>query len=193
MPRAGLTTETVVATAAALIDREGRGSLTLARLAADLGVRAPSLYNHVAGISALERLLAIHGVGMLAAECGRALMGRSGGEGLIALARSYRSFAHNHPGLYPLTQVARPDDPEYAAAASQLLGPLLALLEGFDLAGDDRIHAARTLRSALHGFVLLESQSGFGIDVDLDDSFDWMVGSLAGALETSAAGNLTPG
>jgi hypothetical protein len=38
------------------------------------------------------------------------------------------------------------------------------------------------VRSALHGFVALETGGGFGIPVDLDESFDRMVAALARGL-----------
>ena len=46
--------------AAALADEGGAGEeLSLARLAERLGVRKPSLYNHVEGLSGLRRELAL--------------------------------------------------------------------------------------------------------------------------------------
>ncbi len=37
------------------------------------------------------------------------------------------------------------------------------------------IHALRTLRSSLHGFVTLEAAGRFTLDTDIDQSFTWMV------------------
>jgi hypothetical protein len=34
------------------------------------------------------------------------------------------------------------------------------------------------MRSAVHGFVALESAGGFGIPLDVDDSFEWLVSAL---------------
>jgi hypothetical protein len=49
------------------------------------------------------------------------------------------------------------------------------------LEGDDAIDAIRALRSALHGFVLLETGGGFGLPVDVDRSFERLVAGLASA------------
>ena len=57
MPRRGLDTSQVVDAAVKLAD-DGIETVTFARLAQDLEVRAPSLYNHVDGRPALLRLLA---------------------------------------------------------------------------------------------------------------------------------------
>jgi hypothetical protein len=43
------------------------------------------------------------------------------------------------------------------------------------LNGDDAIHAVRALRSLVHGFATLEVSGGFGIPLDLDESFHRLV------------------
>ena len=75
MARAGLSADAVVAAAAALADREGLEAVTLARLAADAGVRPPSLYAHVDGLGDLRRRLAIRGARELAAALREAATG----------------------------------------------------------------------------------------------------------------------
>ncbi|MCV2395203.1 TetR family transcriptional regulator [Actinotalea sp. M2MS4P-6] len=49
MQRAPLTRALLVERALAIVDRDGLDALTMRRLAADLGVKAASLYNHVSG------------------------------------------------------------------------------------------------------------------------------------------------
>ena len=184
MPRAGLTPDVIARAAAELLNREGRQALTLARVAGELGVRSPSLYNHIDGLEGLEREMALGGVDQLAEACRTAVMGRSGADALRAIAHAYRHFARSQPGVYALTQVARPQDAEYEAKAERVLEPVFAVLAGFGLAGDDLIHAARALRAALHGFALLEVQGGFGLDIEVDASFEWMIGMLERGVAT---------
>lgn len=178
MPRAGLTPQTVARAATSLVDRDGRAALTIARVAEELGVKPPSLYNHIDGLEALERLVALDGIDRLSDICRSAVMGRAGADGLRAMARAYRAFAGNHPGVYLFTQVSRPGDAEYEAKAARLLEPVFAILAGFGLAEADLVHAARAVRSALHGFAVLESGAGFGLDVDVDQSFEWMLAAI---------------
>lgn len=184
MPRGGLSTETVTAAAAAIVDREGIGALSMARLARDLGVRPPSLYNHVEGLEPLVRHVALTALADLAEPCREALMNRTGGEAVHAFVAAYRAWATAHPGTYPLTQVARPGDSEWEAAAGRLLEPLLAVLGSPD-DPEESIHAARALRSAVHGFVALELMGGFGLEVPTDTSFTRMVDTVLGGLRTS--------
>jgi hypothetical protein len=101
-----------------------------------------------------------------------AAVGRAGEEALLALAEAHRGYAREHPGVYTALQRApEPGDDELAATGARLLEPVFAVLAGFGLAGDAAVHAARALRSAMHGFVDLERVGGFGIDLDADASY----------------------
>jgi len=179
MARAGLSAEALVDAAAALADREGLEAVTLARLAADAGVRAPSLYAHVDGLDDLRRRLAIRGTRELAAAMREAATGRAGGDALRAVADALRGYARRHSGTYLAAQRAPDkDDPEAQAAGSDAVNVLVAVLDGYGLTGDDAIHATRAVRSALHGFAVLETGGGFGIKLDLDESFERLVDLL---------------
>ena len=189
--RAGIDRAAVVAAAARLADADGLEAVTLARLAADLGIRPPSLYNHVAGQEGLRRELALLGVNELGRRLGRATMGRAGDDALRAFAVAYRDFAHAHPGLYAAS--LRAPDPADAAltdASTEVVGVVVAVLAGYGLDGDDALHAVRALRSVLHGFVALEALGGFGLPLDLDESFcrlvDGFIAGLRHARERSA-------
>ncbi|NNC92799.1 MAG: WHG domain-containing protein [Acidimicrobiia bacterium] len=185
--RKGLTGQAVVDAATAVVEAKGVSALTLSEVARELGIKPPSLYNHVAGLESLRRDVALRAVQDLGSRLGAAAMGRSGRTALRAIAKEFRVYAATHPGLYELTVQARPDDEEYAKASMRPVEPVIAILRGYDLDEKEAIHAARTLRAALHGFVSLERIGGFGLDVDPDESFAWLVESLAETLEASAA------
>ena len=188
MPRAGLSTTAVVDAAAAVADAEGLEAVTLARIADSVGVRTPSLYNHVAGLDDVRRHLALRGVAELAAAMRDAAVGRARDDALIATAHAYRAYATRHPGRYAATQRAPAEaDPELSQAAAAAVETLLSILRGYGLHDDDAIHAARAVRSALHGFVTLETGGGFGLPVALDETFDRMVAALARGLASDAA------
>ncbi len=185
--RKGLTSDAIVDVASRVVEAEGTSALTLSRIARELDVKPPSLYNHVDGLDTLRRKVAMRAIDDLAGRLGAAAMGRAGCDALRAVAAEFRAYAVAHPGLYGLTVRAEPDDEEYATASLRPLEPVLAILRGYDLDEDDAIHAARMLRAALHGFVSLESVGGFGLDVDVDESFAWLVEHMAKALEFSSA------
>jgi AcrR family transcriptional regulator len=183
VPRAGLNTDRVVAEASELIDEVGVDQLTLAALAARLGVRQPSLYKHVASLDALQRLISMRAKAEVADVLGRAAIGRARGDALVAIAHVWRDWAREHPGQYQAAQrgVAA-GDAEHAAVAQRTIDVLAAAMSGFGLDGDDAIDAIRAYRAALHGFVSLEADGGFALPVDIDRSFDRLVHALVLAL-----------
>lgn len=185
MPRAGIDTATVVAAAAEMADTDGLEAVTFARLAARFGVRPPSLYNHVAGSEGLRRELALLGLRELIAELTRVAIGRAGADAVLALAEAYRAFARRRPGLYVAALVHPPvaGDLEWEQLSATMIEIVVAVLAAYELRGDDAIHAVRGLRSLLHGFVILETSGGFGIPLDLDESFRRLVATYVAGLE----------
>jgi AcrR family transcriptional regulator len=178
MPRQGLDTERVLDAAVALAD-EGLERLTLAELAAQLGVRPPSLYNHVDGRAALLRLIKLRGLRELGDAIATAAAGLAGEDALRATARAYREFAHAHPGTYEATLAApRAHDPELSAAAERLLALLASILRDWHLEGEHAIDAIRVFRSALHGFVTLERSGAFAMPRDPELSFEALLDTL---------------
>jgi AcrR family transcriptional regulator len=184
MPRrAGLTTEAVVETASRLADEDGLDHLTLARVAKELGVKPPSLYEHVGGLDGLRKALRLRGFRLMVDQSRRATVGRSGDEAVRATASELRRFVRAHPGLYQATvKSAEGDTPEIQEAARELLEVYLAVLRGYGLRAKEAIHALRYLRSVLHGFISLESQGGFGMPEDVDTSFRRLTSAVASDL-----------
>lgn len=173
--------------AATLTDEDsGGGEPSLARLAEHFGVRKPSLYNHVSGLEDLRRELALTGLRELGRSLYRAAAGRSGDEGLFALAQAYRAFVKERPGLYAATvksyRLYAPDDPELEAAEREVIEPVFAVLSSCGVRGEEAVHAARGLRSIAHGFATLETAEGFGIELEPDDSFHKLVRAFADGL-----------
>jgi AcrR family transcriptional regulator len=183
----GLDPDRVADAAAAIADTEGLGAVTLARVAAQLGVRPPSLYNHVDGRDGLLRQIALAALRELTAALRTAAIGRSGADALVATARAYRAYAREHPGRYAATVAAPPGpDEEYQEVAGEAVEVMLAMLRGWQLEGDEAVHAVRGIRSAVHGFVTLESAGGFALPVDLDESFERLIRTLAVGLAQSS-------
>jgi AcrR family transcriptional regulator len=183
MPRRrGLDRRVVIEEAAALADESGLESVTFANLAERLRIRAPSLYNHVAGTDELRAQLALLGVRALQAGLARAAIGRNGVDGIVAVADAYRRFAKSRPGLYRATLSApKPTDVELIAASSEFLDVMKAVMSPLQLRGNDVIHAMRALRSFVHGFVSLEAVHGFGLPQEIDESFHFMLQSFVRA------------
>jgi AcrR family transcriptional regulator len=182
VPRAGLTQARVIEEGERIADEVGLTNLTLAAVAARLGVRQPSLYKHVAGTDGLQRGIAVRAKNDLAGVLERAAVGRSRGNAIASMSRAYRVWALEHPGRYAAVQRAPlPGDVDDEIASANVVRVALDVMAGYDLRDDDGIDAIRALRSALHGFVTLEAGGGFGLPVDIDRSFDRLVTGLATA------------
>ena len=174
--RAGLDQASVVEAAVKLIDEEGIEQLSLGRLAERLGVRTPSLYNHVAGLPGLKHDLTLYCLHDLLDLILRSTVGKSRTEAIFALADAYRAYAREAPGRYALTvQAPDPGDQEVQALAQQLVDVVRAVLAPYRLSEEEAIHAIRGLRSIVHGFISLEVAGGFAMPVDLDASFHWLI------------------
>src|SRR4051812_18179638 len=125
MARQSLDRARVVRAAAELADDDGLEAVTLARVAAVLGVRSPSLYNHVEGLDGLVRGIALLGLGDLAGVLREAAIGRAGPEALTAAAHAWRAYAQAHPGCYAATlRAPDPGDAELTAAAAAIVDVL---------------------------------------------------------------------
>lgn len=176
----------VVKAAAGLLNRDRTEGLTLGRVAAALGIQTPSLYNHVDGMAGLMRGLALLNARQLGDALGAVAMGRSGAEGLRAVADAYRGYIKANPGLYLSSMRASGNasapDVELQAAETRIVTIVLAMLAPLGLRGADALHAARGLRAAVHGFTSLEVAGGFGLPLDLDESFARMIGMLIAGL-----------
>jgi AcrR family transcriptional regulator len=143
-----------------LIDAEGVDALSMRALADRVGIRAPSIYKHfenkeaveAAVISAVFEEMAIVNEGIV----------KDSGEPLPALAEAYRDYARRHPHLYrlvterPLNRAALAEGVE-----ARTVRPLV------QAAGEDR-DLARAFWAFAHGMTVLELNSRFPADADLD-------------------------
>lgn len=150
----------LVAAGRALLEEGGPEALSMRRLAEAVGIRAPSIYKHLANKEALEVAVVADGLREFAELCEEAVSGAD--EPLQSLALAYRAFARAHPHLYrlindrPLPRDRLPEGLEARAGA-----PLFAA------AGRDP-DRARAAWAFAHGMVMLELTDRFPLGADLD-------------------------
>jgi len=187
VPRAGLDPANVTRAGAALADEVGFDQLSMGLLAERLGVKAPSLYKHVAGLDDLRHQIAVLAMTEVGDALREATQGRAGRDALTAAAWAVRDYVREHPGRYTATTNARPSDPQdpLVTATGRVLDSFAAVLHGYRIDPDDQIHAMRMLRSVLHGFTTLEVAGSFQLSTDIDDSFTWIVDFLDHGLRTT--------
>jgi AcrR family transcriptional regulator len=177
VPRTGLTGADVVAAAAGLADEIGFAGVTMGLLADRLGIRPPSLYKHVNSLADLQHQVATLAMTEFGQIIGEAAQGRAGLDALTAMLTAARMYVITHPGRYTATTGAEldgPDDP-LLAASTRVTDTIAAVLRGYGISDDEMTHAIRTIRSAWHGFAMLEISRGFQWDADPGQSFEWMI------------------
>src|SRR5271169_6403346 len=183
-----LSRDVIINAALTFLDREGWDALTINALAAHLGTKGPSLYNHVSSLDDLRRSVRKRVIVDIIEMLGTVGQGRTRDDAVLVMAGSYRSYAHHHPGRYSaFTRMPLGgDDPEYANATRAAAAPVIAVLTSYGLDGEEAFYAALEFWSAMHGFVLLE-MTGVMDEIDTDVVFSDMVLRLAAGLEKRTA------
>jgi hypothetical protein len=76
-----------------------------------------------------------------------------------------------------------PEDAELVAAGSRTVEVIVAVLSAWGFTGDEVLHRVRVVRSALHGFISIEAEGGFGLALSIDESFELVLQTLIAGLE----------
>jgi AcrR family transcriptional regulator len=186
--RAGLDRNIVVGAAVEILNSAGSDALTINCLARKLDVQPPSLYNHIDGMPGLYRELALRNAHQLGERLGSAAIGRSGADAVESIAQAYRNYIKEQPGVYSTVLRASRnqeiEDPELREAEDRVVRIVLAVIASFGLEGEDALHAVRGLRSVVHGFASLEIAGGFGLPLNLDESFRRLIHMLIQGMQS---------
>lgn len=144
-----------------MIEEVGYAKLTVRELAARLGIKPASLYNHFDGIEDILLSVAEHSGELLERAIGVATEGRSRDAALMDGAVAYLVFATEHHELYlSLINVPKADNERNRAVGAKSFACFARILQGYDLDKECELHLMRMLRSLLHGYVEL-CESGF--------------------------------
>jgi AcrR family transcriptional regulator len=149
-----LTRERIVAAALTLIDRDGLDAVTMRRIADELGVQAPSLYNHMRSKEALLDAVAASVIEQVDASAFERLDWRAA---LETWAWSYYEALVAHPNLVPHLAAAFGRTDAALARANQVFAGLLRA--GWTRSRATRIAAAT--RYAVYGAALGSFAAGF--------------------------------
>lgn len=179
-PRTSL--DEIVRAGRAILDTDGLDAVTMQRVAAAVGVRAPSLYKRVRDRDALVRLIAEDVVMDLGAALLEAATSGDPRADLRAIAIAFRAWAHRHPGGFALLFARLPDasrlEPSAGYSALDAMFRTVTALAGPDHA----LEAARTVVAWASGFVSMELAGAFQLGGDVDSAFSYGVDRLADAI-----------
>jgi AcrR family transcriptional regulator len=177
--------EQVIAAAEALVDRDGWRELTMTALANELGVKAPSLYNHVEGLDALRGELQSRAMRALGTRLNRKAMGRSGPAALRALAETFRHFATEYPHRYDLAMQEAVDKDEFSLATTDAGAAMAAVVRSYGIA-DPTFEVQLSAFAALHGVLNLEHARFFPESIDTDLIYDRVLEVILAIFEDAA-------
>ncbi|HEX6425374.1 MAG TPA: TetR-like C-terminal domain-containing protein [Acidimicrobiales bacterium] len=154
--------------ARAVVERAGLAGVTMQSVAAELGIRAPSLYKHVAGRHAIEVELVADALHEAGAALHAALDDAAPAAAVTALLAAYRDHALANPDMYRLATTGPLPRHELPAGLEDWAGvPFL------EVTGDPTL--AQALWSFAHGMVILELDGRFPEGSDLDAT--WAAGA----------------
>jgi len=176
MSRNKLDRTIILNTSAQLAETVGLENITLLKLANKLGVKTPSLYNHINGLKDIYVGLAKLGMEKLGAVVRDSAIGKSNDEAITAIAYKYRKFAKECPELYKaIIKSPTLDDSEVKEAGHIFVQIMYKVLEGYKYSEEDAMHIVRGLRSIMHGFVSLEAAGFFKSNWDREESYKRLV------------------
>lgn len=167
-PPARLSPSVLTDSALGIVDARGFDALTLSAVAEDLEVATSALYTHCRGLDGLRSLVATAATTALTERVRDAAIGTAGDDALDAIGTAYRTFARDFPGRFAATLRPPADDPSFTDANTALVGVFALVYTATGLADDDSHLAARSTRSAIHGFLALEHTIGSTPDHDAE-------------------------
>jgi AcrR family transcriptional regulator len=177
--------EQVLASAESIVDRDGWRALTMTALAGELGVKVPSLYNHVPNLEALRGELQNRTLREIGSLLNRKAMGRTGATAMRALALEFRRYARQHPGRYDLAMQPPVDLAGFAAASVDAGAALHAVIRSYGI-DDPDLEFQLSAFAALHGVLVLEQAGYFPPGVDTEQIFEHVLDTVLAMFEAAA-------
>ena len=171
-----------------MLEERGRlDAVSLAQVAARIGIRTQSLYAHVEGLDGLRRALALRGLSALGERLAAAAKGSVDGEAIEAVVRAYYAFAIEHPGLYDASLQPPGQDPELRAAMTTVMGPLNVVFDRYGLDDAASLHWYRIVFAGVHGFAALQRDGLLTMPGDPATSLGHMIQAFVHQIEAEAA------
>jgi AcrR family transcriptional regulator len=165
----------IVAAARRILEDEGPDALTMRRLGDELSMKAPSIYKHLDGKTAIEAVLIEQAFTELGGDLRAAVDGRTPRNAVAPLLDTYRSTARAHPNLYRLATGGPLDRSQLADGLEDWAGEPFLLVAG-------EPHLAQAMWSAAHGMVVLELDGRYPPGSDLDRTWAEAAAAFTAAL-----------
>lgn len=184
MPRTGLSKEEIIEKAAALANEKGLSYLTVTTLSEYLGIKKPSLYNHVKTIDDVHYKLMIYGWKKVSEEIVTGIDSGDPNENLKIFGRAFYRFAIENPGVFEaMLWYNKYSDDSLLEATEGLYSFFFEQTDGLDIDRKVANHLLRTYRAFIEGFIMLQIHNSFGNPISVDESFEISINVLISGLE----------
>lgn len=172
----------IIAAGRELLEAGGLGSVTMQAVAAQVGVRAPSLYKRFPSRDALIAAITTATLEDLGERLAPLSHDPDASAGLREMALAYRAFAWANPRAFELLYMNLPLDSRPSVEdTARATAPVLALAER--LVGPERaLEAARLITAFANGFISMELAGAFRLGGDVERSYRYGVDVLVDAL-----------
>jgi AcrR family transcriptional regulator len=166
--------DAIIETAKVLIERDGIDGLLLSSVAAELGIKSPSLYRHFSSKAALIQAVIEHTFDQLYQAYAGALHNESEHpkDRLLEIFHAHRDFAHANPNTYILAYTATA--PELRTDPVKLQKQAISIQKIMSrISGEQQsLSALRGALALVHGYVMLELKNQFQRGGDLRLAFE---------------------
>lgn len=192
MAQKGLTKDIILAEAIQYIENTGEAVISLHELARRLGIKTPSLYNHIKNTKELQYEIFRYAIDQFVANQKTAIAGKEKDEAVRAFAKAYHRFATEHKGLYRLIMsIPSKDDAQAKDMAIPLLETVVEMLSDYGLSEESIAHWQWVFRAILHGFISEEDLGYFYYyqSIDLEKSREIAVQCFLDGLHAEIGGD----
>jgi len=184
MPRTGLSKEEIVVKCAELANKKGLSYLSVTTLSDYLGIKKPSLYNHMKTIEDMHRNLMIYGWKTVSEEIVKGIDSEDEKENLLVYARKFYRFAIDNPGVFEaMLWYNRYSDEVLLSATEGLYAFFFKQTDGLGINREVANHLLRTYRAFLEGFIMLQIHNSFGNPISTEESFEISMKVLLSGME----------
>jgi len=179
LPKIKIDKESVIKEAAYMANTIGIENLSLKTLAAQLGVKSPSLYNHIDGLDDLKQQLMLYGWKELENKIIQAVIGFSGYDAIRAMCYAFHEYAIENQGVFStMLWYNQFENEQMNEVTSKMFTIFFKITKSLNISQDNCVHLVRMFRSFLEGFALLENHNAFGNTQLIKDSFELSIDIL---------------
>ena len=188
----GLTREKVLEEAGVLANEQGLHAVTITNLAKHLGIKKPSLYNHIKDQEDIVNGIMILGWKYVSNEICPRITAEDPKQAINDLSHAIYEYAIANPGIFEAMLWHNTYENEDLKLVSEgLYTFFFRQTDKLEIERTTANHLLRTYRSLVEGFILLVIHNSFGNPVSIEESFQISIDMFTNGLEKYRNGERT--